>query len=70
MDQLEYEQLLTKADKYFAQGKYKMFLDEFNKCYAFNTDCFNNENNIFKFSLSILKAKYIACSRTKPKKVL
>lgn len=52
MDQLEYEQLLTKADKYFAQGKYKMFLDEFNKCYAFNTDCFNNENNIFKFSLS------------------
>ena len=52
MEQFENEELLTKANNYFLQDKFGMFLDEFSKCYAYNTDCFNDEINVFKFSLS------------------
>lgn len=52
MDKTEYEQLLIKADQYFFQDKFNQFLTEFAKCYAFNSDCFNHDLNVFKFSLS------------------
>lgn len=52
MDKKEYEQSLIKADGYFSQDKYNLFLDEFAKCFAFDNDCFNDELNVFRFSLS------------------
>ncbi len=52
MNQDEYEQSLVKAHDYFIHDQYDLFLDEFSRCYQFNTDCFTDNLNVFKFSLA------------------
>lgn len=52
MNQLDYEQSLIKANNYFLQEKYNLFLSEFAKCYEYNSECFSDPTNVFKFSFS------------------
>jgi len=52
MDQAGYEQSLLKAQNYFLQDKFSLFLDEFARAFEFNNDCFNDNLNVFRFSLA------------------
>lgn len=61
MYNIEYKNLLLKSYEYFDAGKYGMFLDVFSKCYAFNTECFEDDLNVFRFSF----ATYVFCESSK-----
>ena len=52
MEQFENEELLTKANNYFLQDKFGMFLMSFLSAMRIIQIVFNDEINVFKFSLS------------------
>lgn len=58
MDKNEYQDLLKKSIKYFNAEEYPKFLNAFGRCYEEDMTCFDDDINVFRFSL----ATYITSS--------
>jgi len=52
MDKENYCNLLDTSYQYFQNEEYQKFLNAFSECYEFDTSCFSDDLNVFRFSFA------------------